>query len=344
MEFKYDSNKMNTKLEEQSSLSGDEQREEADTAEHQNEEKQKAESASEEGEPASTPSEPEKGDDDNETPETKGTSELSSETEGPAVKEDSGEADREDESDEKTKSASKLEAEALSASLSSSRCLLKRNREDLESDSDDDDKEEEPDSKKSHKAVQDEEQKKEKSEEKDEEEDSPVVVSASKLSSSELVASMSSSKSVLKRGIEQVEHTSCKEPEIKVKKSSLMTETSPITRESSNSHQGEANGSSSPINVKSPKTTDRQIFNVKSPVIPVSPLRLEGSSLLESSRLKSPLRVSEEGAERVTPSKSLQSPKESVRVIAAKDLEEDRKLERKRLNKMLLIFSDQKPV
>ena len=344
MEFKYDSNKMNTKLEEQSSLSGDEQREEADTAEHQNEEKQKVESASEEGEPASTPPESEEGKDNDETPETKGTSELSSETEGPAVKEDSGEADREDESDEKTKSASKLEAEALSASLSSSRCLLKRNREDLESDSDDDDKEEEPDSKKSHKAVQDEEQKKEKSEEKDEEEASPVVVSASKLSSSELVASMSSSKSVLKRGIEQVEHTSCKEPEIKVKKSSFMTETSPITRESSNSHQGEANGSSSPINVKSPKTTDRQIFNVKSPVIPVSPLRLEGSSLLESSRLKSPLRVSEEGAERVTPSKSLQSPKESVRVIAAKDLEEDRKLERKRLNKMLLIFSDQKPV
>ena len=342
MEFKYDSNKMNTKLEEQSSLSGDEQREEVDTAEHQNEEKQKVESASEEGESSSTPPESEEVKDNNETPETKGTSELSSETEGPAVKEDSGEADREDESDEKTKSASKLEAEALSASLSSSRCLLKRNREDLESDSDDDDKEEEPDSKKSHKAVQDEEQKKEKSEEKDEEEASPVVVSASKLSSSELVASMSSSKSVLKRGIEQVEHTSCKEPEIKVKKSSFMTETSPITRESSN--QGEANGSSSPINVKSPKTTDRQIFNVKSPVIPVSPLRLEGSSLLESSRLKSPLRVSEEGAERVTPSKSLQSPKESVRVIAAKDLEEDRKLERKRLNKMLLIFSDQKPV
>ena len=342
---------MNTKLEEQSSLSGDEQREEADTAEHQNEEKQKVESASEEGEPASTPPESEEGKDSNETPETKGTSELSSETEGPAVKEDSGEADREDESDEKTKSASKLEAEALSASLSSSRCLLKRNREDLESDSDDDDKEEEPDSKKSHKAVQDEEQKKEKSEEKDEEEASPVVVSASKLSSSELVASMSSSKSVLKRGIEQVEDTSCRdneeapEPEVKVKKS-LTRDTQPVPPEPPVSKKLVEEAKEK---VKSPETnraTERLLYNVKSSVI--SPLKSE-SPLMESTRLNSPescksKSISEANPLRATPTKSVLSPKESVRVIAAKDLEEDRKLERKRLNKMLLIFPDQKPV
>ena len=33
-----------------------------------------------------------------------------------------------------------------------------------------------------------------------------------------------------------------------------------------------------------------------------------------------------------------------VRVIGAKDLAEDRRMERRRLNKMLAIFDDQKPV
>ena len=37
-------------------------------------------------------------------------------------------------------------------------------------------------------------------------------------------------------------------------------------------------------------------------------------------------------------------PKEEVRMIAAKDLAEDRKLEKRRLNKLLTIFDDQKPV
>jgi len=295
------------------------------------------------------------GEESGEKPEIEGNSDLSGDPQGAANKEDPEEADadksNEDEASEEeeknTECVSKLEAEALSASLSSSRCLLKRNREDLESDSDNDDKEEEPDSKKSHKAVEEEKdgEKEDKAGEEDEAEEeetgeegvTPVVVSASKLSSSELVASMSSSKSVLKRGFEQVEH--CKEPEVKVKKS-LITETSPLSKESPKSPQNEE-VKRSPISVNSSQTKDRQSFNVKSPVIPASPLRPE-VPLLESTRLNSPERKShgQEG----TINKSLTSPRESVRVIGAKDLEEDRKLERKRLNKMLLIFSDQKPV
>merc|ERR1712202_79492 len=92
-----------------------------------------------------------------------------------------------DESDhEKSNISSKLDAEALSASLSSSKCILKRNRDDLDSDDDSGGEKEEPDSKKSHVG-----------------EVTPKLVS--KLKSSELLASMSSSKSLLKRGIEKVD-------------------------------------------------------------------------------------------------------------------------------------------
>ena len=47
------------------------------------------------------------------------------------------------------------------------------------------------------------------------------------------------------------------------------------------------------------------------------------------------------------PGSAKKTPKDEskeVRVIAAKDLAEDRKLEKKRLNKMLAIFDDQKPI
>jgi len=299
-------------------------------------------------------------------------SESSSETEADKVKEvkdDSEETskkpeeeeekdDEEKDEGEKILSVSKLEADALSASLSSSRCLLKRNRGDRDTDSDSDDKHEEPDSKKSNTAQRKEEEDGgEDGETEDEKvgEDlkesestpAPVVVSKSKLSSAELLASMSSSKSVLKRGIEQVEDASSRdneeapEPEVKVKKS-LTRDTQPVPLESSISQKV----------VKAAKEKDnshdvnKASYNVKSSVI--SPLKSE-CPLMESTRLNSPENCktksfSEGNPLRATPTKSLQSPKEPVRMIAAKDLEEDRKLERKRLNKMLLIFPDQKPV
>merc|ERR1711915_167178 len=84
---------------------------------------------------------------------------------------------------------SKLDAEALSASLSSSRCLLKRNRDDLDSDNDSDSDEDEPDSKKTNTGE-------------------VTPKSVSKLKSTELIASLSSSKSLLKRGIEKVDQAS----------------------------------------------------------------------------------------------------------------------------------------
>ena len=92
------------------------------------------------------------------------------------------------------------------------------------------------------------------------------------------------------------------------------------------------------------KAKDRLMYNVKSSAS--SPPQTE-CPLLESTRLDSPEKsksISEGKPLRATPTKSLLSPKEPVRIIAAKDLEEDRKLERKRLNKMLLIFPDQKPI
>ena len=58
----------------------------------------------------------------------------------------------------------------------------------------------------------------------------------------------------------------------------------------------------------------------------------------------SPQKLVREDSLRKPLSGTKKSPKEEVRVIAAKDLAEDRKLERKRLNKMLAIFDDQKPL
>ena len=333
---------MNTKLKTQSSPPSDEvtkDHEDKETSEQETDHK-KDEEAESETDCSEEVDKPEENEDDD--PGTEANSELSCEKEGAAAENHSEEPDadkyNEDEASKEgnddTRCVSKLEAEALSASLSSSRCLLKRNREDLDTDSDNDDKEEEPDSKKSHKAVEKEEDKDEAEEVAEEESVTPVVVSASKLSSSELAASMSSSKSVLKRGFEQVDH--CKEPEVKVKKS-LLTETSPVLKESPPSpERSNEEAKRSPPCVNSSQTKDRQSFNVKSAVIPVSP-RSEVPPLLESTRLTSP-------SEQRTPNKSPTSQREMVRVIGAKDLEEDRKLERKRLNKMLLIFSDQKPV
>jgi len=363
-------NIMNTKMRTEIHAEAEEEKQDPDSTTTATELKEKRDTETETdcaGELKSTESEPPINK-EKEEKEKKKEPESLSENEESIVKEDceesikeAEEADSEDDEDQSNESTKSLdgdenpeaEALALSASLSSSRCLLKRNREDLDTDSDNDDNEEEPDSKKSHKAKEEEEVEKDDGESKDDGAESlkdksaqaPVVVSKSKLSSAELLASMSSSKSVLKRGFEQVEEASCKEPEVKVKKS-LITETSPITKDKSERKVIVEEVDKKIDDVKSPKAKDRQVFNVKSPVIPLSPLKSD-LPIMESTRLDSPESSQPcigEDSQRATPNKSLQSPKESVRKIAAKDLEEDRKLERKRLNKMLLIFSDQKPV
>jgi len=234
---------------------------------------------------------------------------------------------------EKSSTVSKLDADALSASLSSSKCLLKRNRDDLDSDDDSGEEEEEPYSKKSHIG-----------------EVTPKHVS--KLKSSELLASMSSSKSLLKRGIEKVDKASTEEstdaPEskksnlAKTLKSGESEESLDKSTESDESREEEKENElknrkeivtleeNRPIDVKiipktlkfPPKSPTCQIQNVKSIFTP-SPAKLEKPALAKKEELV----------------------KEEVKqTIGAKDLAGQRKLERKRLNKMLAIFDDQKIV
>merc|ERR1712123_363249 len=222
---------------------------------------------------------------------------------------------------EKSSTVSKLDADALSASLSSSKCLLKRNRDDLDSDDDSGEEEEEPYSKKSHIG-----------------EVTPKHVS--KLKSSELLASMSSSKSLLKRGIEKVDKASTEEltDALESKKSNLAKTLRSEESEEAHDKSTELDESrgeekenelknrkeivtleeNRPIDVKiipktlkfPPKSPTCQIQNVKSIFTP-SPAKLEKPALAK---------------------------KEVKQMIGAKDLAGQRKLERKRLNKMLAIF------
>jgi len=234
--------------------------------------------------------------------------------------------------DEKSTSVSKLGADALSASLSSSRCLLKRNRDDLESDDDSEEEEEEPYSKKSHIG-----------------EITPKFVS--KLKNTELLASMSSSnKSLLKRGIEKVDKANAEEstdaPESK--KSNLsqtpksedhnstcsLETTSEAVQEDRLSHDKTDDVTQdldiSPRHVKIvPKTLK---FPPKSP-------DCQNQVNTESSTLSPP---KPDNARTV---RKEEEPKEEVKQrIGAKELAGQRQLERKRLNKMLSIFDDQKRV
>ena len=257
---------------------------------------------------------------------------------------------------------SKLKAEALSASLSSSRCLLKRNRDDLDTDSDKDSQDEEPDCKKSHKTITDkgddakeEETKVSEKEldckEVDNKKASPIVVEKSKLSKEELIASMSSSKSVLKRGIDQVDDSDNDNVDnilpSDVKKSNIVIEREQADEEQTNKVEIEKNVVSKikeSINIpasSTPLTTSTRPSPLR-PSLP-SPPSLSPCPVLESTRLspaKSP--SSQPEKKDFSSLKSPQSPKEAVRIIAAKDLAEDRKLEKKRLNKLLAIFDDQK--
>lgn len=224
--------------------------------------------------------------------------------------------------DEKSNTVSKLDADALSASLSSSKCLLKRNRDDLDSDDDDSGEEvEEPFSKKSHIG-----------------EVTPKHVS--KLKSTELLASMSSSKSLLKRGIEKVDKANVEEatdaPESK--KSNLAQTPKPDEEESPENVKIEDNlkhrkeivtheevkpleSRIAPKTLKFPLSPSSQTPAVKS--LPPTPLTLE---------LERPSSAKEEAAVREEPRQR----------IGAKELAGQRQLERKRLNKMLAIFDDQK--
>jgi len=262
-------------------------------------------------------------------------------------------ADRETEYkvNDDTSVESKLDAAALSASLSSSRCLLKRNRDDLDVDSDGDNKEE-PECKKSHTAAAIKSgDKEEKPEEKDTEENGsapPVVVEKSLLSKAELVASMSSSKSVLKRSIDQVTESAEGSAAPDVKKSNIVSEKT--DEEHCEVEASTAEPSSDP---KTPVKPSRSVSNVSSINIPSPRMLIKSPSspvtasewplpVLESTRL-SPVKDVELSREDEV-KRSPMIPKEEVRIIAAKDLAEDRKLEKRRLNKLLTIFDDQKPV
>jgi len=259
--------------------------------------------------------------------------------------------EKEDKVNDDTSVGSKLDAEALSASLSSSRCLLKRNRDDLDVDSDGDNKEE-PECKKSHTAAAIKSgDKEDKSEEKDTEENGsapPVVVEKSLLSKAELVASMSSSKSVLKRSIDQVTESAEGSAAPDVKKSNIVSEKT--DEEHCEVEASTAEPSSDP---KTPVKPSRSVSNVSSINIPSPRMLIKSPSspvtasewplpVLESTRL-SPVKDVELSREDEV-KRSPKIPKEEVRMIAAKDLAEDRKLEKRRLNKLLTIFDDQKPV
>merc|ERR1719312_1829544 len=247
------------------------------------------------------------------------------------------ESDRnEEDGDEKSNISSKLDADALSASLSSSRCLLKRNRDDLDSGDDPEEEEEEPYSKKSHIG-----------------EVTPKFVS--KLKSTELLASMSSSnKSVLKRGIEKVDKASAEEltdaPESK--KSNLTQTPKP-----------EASSSSSNLSKEVEDDSEIERKKILCPIKPVVTQEQESSPQdvkIVPKTLRFPSRspnCQNQGLETVstTPSSpsirekavglSQEEVKEEVKQkIGAKELAGQRQLERKRLNKMLSIFDDQKIV
>jgi len=254
--------------------------------------------------------------------------------ENPENEKDSDE--KEENGDESEKSiASKLDADALSASLSSSRCLLKRNRDDLDSDEDSDEGEEEPYSKKSHIG-----------------EVTPKLVS--KLKSTELLASMSSSnKCVLKRGIEKVDKASSEEltdaPESK--KSNLSQTPIPETSSSSSN-------STTEVENDLEKESKNRLCPTKTAVTPEQENSSQDVTFVPKT-LKFPPKspnCQNQSLERVftTPSPSICEKSVSIlkeeekekfqQKIGAKELAGQRQLERKRLNKMLSIFDDQKIV
>merc|ERR1711936_469120 len=244
-------------------------------------------------------------------------------------KKESDEKKEDEEESEKSVISSKLDADALSASLSSSRCLLKRNRDDLDSDDDSEEEEEEPYSKKSHIG-----------------EVTPKFVS--KLKSTELLASMSSSnKCVLKRGIEKVDKASAEEltdaPESK--KSNLSQTPKP---EASSSSSNSTNKVETDLETKrkdrlspaKPSVTPEQENSPEDVTIVPKTLKFPPSSpYCQNQGLERYFTTPSPSILEKSASKSKEEEKEEFKQkIGAKELAGQRQLERKRLNKMLSIF------
>jgi len=227
---------------------------------------------------------------------------------------------------------SKLDAEALSASLSSSRCLLKRNRDDLDSDNDSDSDEDEPDSKKTNTGE-------------------VTPKSVSKLKSTELIASLSSSKSLLKRGIEKVEQASQDEtvdaPESKKSNLSQPHEgvTSKNVESAVKSNEKDSDKCSRDEESIVASVVEEKIVHNKSP----TPSTLVPKTLEFSISTASPVVINDSSSKSEqkkfhSTEKPLPPAEETKQRIGAKELAGQRQLERKRLNKMLSIFDDQKLV
>ena len=226
-------------------------------------------------------------------------------------------------------SNSKLEdAAALSASLSSSRCLLKRAREQAGRDSEGEE-EEEPDSKKSNVGTE------------------PVQSVPSKLTNTELLASLSSSKSILKRGIEKVESGSDAPDSKKSNLSQTPTrntkhavpDNSPDEESKQTEKEKLKEKIKTPVKSKFSKNPVQKILFSPQSTQPNLPIAIAGPPVGISIPSPAKERVLDLASQPA--SSPLKSVREETRpVIGAKELAEERKLEKKRLNKMLSIFKD----
>merc|ERR1712110_1132335 len=155
-----------------------------------------------------------------------------------------------------------------------------------------------------------------------------------------------------KRSIDQVTESAEGSAAPEVKKSNIVSK-----KTDEEPCEDEVNTTEPSGDLKTPVKASRTASNVSAISIPSprmlimsppSPIPASRCPLpvLESTRL-SPLKnveLTKEDKGREDTKKSPKIPKEEVRIIAAKDLAEDRKLEKRRLNKLLTIFDDQKPV
>lgn len=173
-----------------------------------------------------------------------------------------------------------------------------------------------------------------------------VVIEKSKLSGSELVASMSSSKSVLKRRINQVDQDSddseaSETPNVKksnIVARELYSESPPRQKETKEVivHEKDSRESPGSTLIPSFKAQTNSLLT-KSSLQPIEPP-------IKSSIKATSVEAKTNASPIASPRSKQENKPEEVRVIKAKDLAEDRILEKKRLNKLLTIFEDQKPI
>jgi len=173
-----------------------------------------------------------------------------------------------------------------------------------------------------------------------------VVIEKSKLSESELVASMSSSKSVLKRRINQVDQDSddseaSETPNVKksnIVARELYSESPPRQKETKEVivHEKDSRESPGSTLIPSFKAQTNSLLT-KSSLQPIEPP-------IKSSIKATSVEAKTNASPIASPRSKQENKPEEVRVIKAKDLAEDRILEKKRLNKLLTIFEDQKPI